>query len=487
MLALVSARASADPPRPPSPSTFRVGSHADRANQGGALAQPGSEKFEGMDPDGYDDVENALQEICPCLFIRVVSPSVHRDARGRAQLGEIIVRHPEDVRDLDRQLTRRREGDPAESNRRNFCDCYSKHRAGCNLIWLMATGGQPVTIWEVETDEDDESKEGNVHRQGHVGFHLGSRRGGEREGTSTRRPRSVGLAHELAHASHFIGGSPPPTRMEREFKASRAENQIRRELREAEEAKRSPNRDLLQQLRPRTHYDGQPIPDRDGIDIPVTDFFECDKKAAIAPPPDNDGANGNASGDDDEIGMCDPGTQLLAQRPAAMLDATSAAILDYHNRLRAEVGSPPLRWNPQLAEHAAQYAVVLAGGGTLEHASREGRKNERENIALSRRGANSPMRMARNWGDEKAHFRGGIFPNACNGDWSRCGHFTQMVWSTTTDIGCGFHRGREFDALVCRYSPPGNRDGKPVISNVAVGKASRPCPPEEKARTGRPQ
>ncbi|MEO7654234.1 MAG: CAP domain-containing protein, partial [Sphingomicrobium sp.] len=44
------------------------------------------------------------------------------------------------------------------------------------------------------------------------------------------------------------------------------------------------------------------------------------------------------------------------------------------------------------------------------------------------------------------------------GDWSQCGHYTQMVWPTTTDIGCGYARGR-FDALVCRYSPPGNKDG----------------------------
>jgi hypothetical protein len=484
--------------RPPSPATFRLGSHADRAAQGGALNQPGGDKFEGWDGDEYDEVEDALQEICPCLFIRVVTPTVFRDARGRRQpqLGEIIIRHPDDVADLDQQVRRRRSGDPPQSMRDNFCDCYSKHRAGCNLLWRIAMSGQPVTIWEVETDDDDTSRQGNVHRQGHVGFNLGSNKGGERGGTSTRRPRSVGLAHELAHASHFIGGSPPPNRMDREFNASRAENQVRKELREAEEAKRNPNEELIRQLGTRTEYDGQRIPNPEGVDIPLTDLFECDKEARIAPPgggedpvraPDNQG--GTRTRDEREIGRaCPPAEGWLAEtsvqhpRPA---DAASAAILDHHNTLRAQYGSPPLKWNPELAGRASDYARVLAESGQIVHASRDGRQNERENISLSPRGTNSPLALVRRWGDERRYFRGGTFPNSCTGDWSQCAHFTQMVWSTTTDVGCGFHRGAQFDALVCRYSPPGNRDGRPVISSVTSSTAV-PCPPELKA-SGRPE
>jgi hypothetical protein len=37
-----------------------------------------------------------------------------------------------------------------------------------------------------------------------------------------------------------------------------------------------------------------------------------------------------------------------------------------------------------------------------------------------------------------------------------------MIWLKTTDVGCGYAYGR-YVALVCRYSPPGNKDG------VAVG------------------
>ena len=34
------------------------------------------------------------------------------------------------------------------------------------------------------------------------------------------------------------------------------------------------------------------------------------------------------------------------------------------------------------------------------------------------------------------------------------GHFTQVVWKSTTGLGCGFNAGCRM--YVCNYSPPGN-------------------------------
>jgi hypothetical protein len=138
------------------------------------------------------------------------------------------------------------------------------------------------------------------------------------------------------------------------------------------------------------------------------------------------------------------------------------AMLGYQNELRGYAGMPPLRWNPVLAAHATDYAATLAQTGELQHSSRQGRETERENIVVGAHGASSPMGMARIWGNELQYFHPGKFPNACMGDWSKCGHITQMLWGRTTDVGCGFASGR-FDALVCRYSPPGNVDGKYVL------------------------
>lgn len=165
---------------------------------------------------------------------------------------------------------------------------------------------------------------------------------------------------------------------------------------------------------------------------------------------------------------------VISQAPT---DRTSAGLLAYHNQLRAEAGSPPLRWNPALAASAGQYARVLADTGRLVHSSRQGRENERENIIVGRRGSGSPMTMAQTWGNERRLYTPGVFPAVCAGDWSTCAHYTQMVWSTTRDIGCAFATGRQYQALVCRYSPPGNRDGRPVVEPELRFASRRACPP----------
>jgi hypothetical protein len=169
------------------------------------------------------------------------------------------------------------------------------------------------------------------------------------------------------------------------------------------------------------------------------------------------------------------------------LQPTSAELLGYHNALRSTEKSPPLKWSDTLTAHAGEWAQVLAKTGELKHSPRDSRPaNERENIAISPHGANSPMKMAKGWGDEKKLFRPGVFPNVCAGDWSACAHFTQMVWSTTTEVGCAFVQDQRFDALVCRYSPPGNQDNKPVVAPATQLIASQPCPVTSQTMIRRP-
>ena len=135
-------------------------------------------------------------------------------------------------------------------------------------------------------------------------------------------------------------------------------------------------------------------------------------------------------------------------------------ILDYHNQIRAEVGSQPLHWNSRLAAGAASYGPIISKGGTLGHSSREGRKTIRENLLQSPRGVYTPLEMVQVWGKEKLNYVPGIFPNVSRtGDWASVGHYTQMAWATTTDVGCAIYTDTSFDWLICRYSPPGNRDG----------------------------
>lgn len=155
---------------------------------------------------------------------------------------------------------------------------------------------------------------------------------------------------------------------------------------------------------------------------------------------------------------------------ASMLPSTAHAqpfgplqqrILDIHNRERAAVGAPPLRWNVQLERDASQHAQLLARIGRLEHAAREGRGIARENLSQGPAGW-GPDQLMRNWLSEKRYFHGGIYPDVCTGGWLQCAHYTQVIWPGTTDLGCGMAAGGGFNWFVCRYSPGGNKDGKPV-------------------------
>ena len=143
-------------------------------------------------------------------------------------------------------------------------------------------------------------------------------------------------------------------------------------------------------------------------------------------------------------------------------------VLDAQNAERAMVGAPALKWNDQLAQHATEYAQVLARTGDLVHAPREGRGTERENLQKGLIGW-SPERMIQDWAKEKNNFTPGNFPDvARDGNWLNVAHYTQMIWPTTTDVGCGMALGGGFNWFVCRYNPGGNKDGKPVGQPVQV-------------------
>lgn len=139
-------------------------------------------------------------------------------------------------------------------------------------------------------------------------------------------------------------------------------------------------------------------------------------------------------------------------------------ILAEHNRERAAVGAPPLRWDPTLASSAASYGPQLARLGRLVHSPRAGRPGQRENLARDLSFRATPEAMVGLWIDEKRHFTPGLFPAVSRtGQWKDVAHYTQMIWKGTTHVGCAVHREGQWDYLICRYSPPGNADGKSVF------------------------
>lgn len=144
----------------------------------------------------------------------------------------------------------------------------------------------------------------------------------------------------------------------------------------------------------------------------------------------------------------------------------ASRILAAHNRERAAVGHPPLRWDPALAASAAAYGPHLARLGRLVHSPRQGRPGQRENLAMAWHGTHSPEQLVAMWTAEKTMLTPGTFPYVSRtGYWKDVAHYTQMVWRTTTHVGCAIHHA-DWDYLICRYSPPGNIDGRPVVEPV---------------------
>jgi hypothetical protein len=119
-------------------------------------------------------------------------------------------------------------------------------------------------------------------------------------------------------------------------------------------------------------------------------------------------------------------------------------------------------WSDDLAAGAQIWAEHLADDvHTLQHS---GLPHLGENLAMWSAGRASLTKLVDLWGAEKQYFVEASFPDvSTTGDWRTVGHYTQMIWRNTTEVGCGVARGGGYDFLVCRYSPQGNFMGEKVF------------------------
>lgn len=170
------------------------------------------------------------------------------------------------------------------------------------------------------------------------------------------------------------------------------------------------------------------------------------------------------------LGMHASATVAAAQDPAQF----PARILAAHNAVRAQAGVQPLAWDATLANGAAAYAAQLALTNSFQHSNRRARPGTGENLWMGTRGYYSYETMIGGWTSERRYFVPGVFPAvSSSGNWADVGHYTQMVWPTTTRVGCALASNAGSDFLVCRYSPAGNIDGYPVPYAVTGSRAVR--------------
>ncbi|MCT2558834.1 CAP domain-containing protein [Tsuneonella sp. YG55] len=156
-------------------------------------------------------------------------------------------------------------------------------------------------------------------------------------------------------------------------------------------------------------------------------------------------------------------TGVTALPAEAQQPSFAFRLLAAHNVERDRAGLPRLSWSSRLAQEAQAWAVVLSKKGTLEHSSNAQRRNMGENLWMGSAGYYSAETMVGGFLAERDKFRPGTFPQVSRtGNWSDVGHYTQIIWPTTTEVGCAVAKGAVNDFLVCRYNPPGNTFGEKV-------------------------
>jgi uncharacterized protein YkwD len=148
--------------------------------------------------------------------------------------------------------------------------------------------------------------------------------------------------------------------------------------------------------------------------------------------------------------------------PPAAQPTFDRRILAVHNRERQDLGLQPLSWNSALAQSAQRWADHLAQSGRFEHAPENHGAPEGENLWAGTRGYYTPEAMVGAWIREKRFFRSGLFPdNSVTGRVEDIGHYTQVVWRATREVGCAEAASAAEDILVCRYAEAGNYRGEP--------------------------
>lgn len=157
-------------------------------------------------------------------------------------------------------------------------------------------------------------------------------------------------------------------------------------------------------------------------------------------------------------------TERPADAPPQNLGTLEARMLALHNHERAAYGATPLVWDEGLARAAAAYGPELERLGRLVHSPPDRRPRQGENLWMGTRDAYSLEEMVGSWAAERRLFKPGFFPDVSeSGHWSDVAHYTQMIWPSTSRVGCAIHKGERWDFLICEYAPTGNVVGHMLV------------------------
>lgn len=151
--------------------------------------------------------------------------------------------------------------------------------------------------------------------------------------------------------------------------------------------------------------------------------------------------------------MCSVYNCLSAARP----DQFGTELIREHNTRRRAHGAPPLSWSDEAARVAQRWANHLASTGRIEHGPMDELKQKSlgQNLAFFSGGTFTAKRTSDLWYDEIKDYNFGKPGFSTN-----TGHFTQLVWVGTKQVGVGRATKGQATYVVANYFPAGNVQGQ---------------------------
>ena len=165
-----------------------------------------------------------------------------------------------------------------------------------------------------------------------------------------------------------------------------------------------------------------------------------------------------------------PAIESIVETPIQIEDVVLSdeiqALLDVHNKAREDVGvTGKLTWSDKITLDAQSYADEMAQSGAWEHDSKNhgGYINGDYGENLYASTAKPTFAIAvQAWVDEKQFYTYGAVgdENTCVLG-AQCGHYTQVIWEDTTEVGCAINQYKtgeykDWYIVVCKYQTPGN-------------------------------
>ena len=156
-------------------------------------------------------------------------------------------------------------------------------------------------------------------------------------------------------------------------------------------------------------------------------------------------------------------TAVAGNTGSRLTQQQAQQMVNYHNQKRAEVGNGNVSWSTQIAQYAQQRADQIARTKQLAHLP-QGQNPYGENLASGGSTGGGVVYTVINacdgWYSEKAKMPRNARTMTFDLFNKGVGHYTQMVWKGSTQIGAGISQYQQgaftMTVVVCCYNPPGN-------------------------------